>query len=111
MTTAEPELFGAVTLPASITVPSEGVAEPWLLKQLGLSTAQVHPLHGEEVGAPRDYGYRGNCYQYTASGVRRLVEHFHLPVDVIDCSERIRPPTGTCRRLKYSKRWDLEDRP
>lgn len=103
-----PELFSAPARTASIHVPAGGVAEPWLLKQLGLTTAEVHPLHGDEIGAPRDYGYHGNCYFYTAAGVMRLAQIFGRTVDVID-DTAVHQASGP--RHHHSKRWDLEERP
>ena len=66
-----------------ISVPVQGVSECWLLKQLGLTTDQVYPLHSEVIGAPKHYGYH-NGFFYTAEGVRALVQHFGLEVRVIE---------------------------
>lgn len=62
--------------PVSIAVTPEGVAESWLLRELGLTCSQVHPLHGDVIGCPRHYRYRHGQYFYTADGVRALAEHF-----------------------------------
>lgn len=83
-------------LPVSITMTPEGVAESWLLRELGLTSSQVYALHGDVIGSPRHYTYcrhgrHGSApgYFYTEAGVLALAEHFGRRVDIHQSA----PPT------------------
>lgn len=76
-------------LPVQIRVTPEGVAEQWLLRELGLDWRDVYKLHGDVIGSPRDYiycrhGRHGQApgYYYSAEGIRALADHFGLQVEL-----------------------------
>ena len=64
-------------------VPALGLSERAVFEELGLTWQDVYPLYGHEIGAPRDYVYRRQGTIFTAEGVRRLVAHFGLDVEVV----------------------------
>ena len=74
----------AIAAPQQILhVPALGIVEGAVFEALGLTWREVYPLYGHEIGAPRDYVYRRQGTIFTAEGVRRLVAHFGLAVEVV----------------------------
>lgn len=74
----------------TLIVPLGGLAERFVFEALGLSSATVYPLHGDVIGSPRDYLFRGAGHIYTAEGVRRIAAHFGIQVEVV--TEPAPPP-------------------
>jgi DNA-binding XRE family transcriptional regulator len=72
----------SATTRRTLQVPALGLSERAVFEELGLTWREVHPLYGHEIGAPRDYVARRHGTIFTAEGVRRLVAHFGLPVDI-----------------------------
>lgn len=66
-----------------LQVPALGLNERAVFEELELTWREVYPLYGHEIGAPRDYVYRRHGTIFTAEGVRRLVAHFGLAVEVV----------------------------
>jgi len=84
MNSLAPASFLAVAAPRRILhVPALGLVERAVFEALGLTWREVYPLYGHEIGAPRDYVYRRQGTIFTAEGVRRLVAHFGLDVEVV----------------------------
>jgi hypothetical protein len=73
----------SATMRRTLQVPALGMSEQAVFDELGLTWREVHPLYGHEIGAPRDYVYRRHGTIFTAEGVRRLVAHFGLEVEVV----------------------------
>ena len=98
----------------SIAVPALGLAERTVLEQLGLTWGQLQPLYSHVIGAPRDYVFRRHGTVFTAEGVRRLVAHFDLPIEVnAESAEPLDPPSvtlGTNRggRRHFQGPWYLD---
>jgi hypothetical protein len=86
------ELFQAAGfLPQSIAVGPFGLNEDWLRSVLSLPATQLHSWHGDELGAPRDYVYRGHRFYYTAEGVRRILSLLKLE-NIVEVIVRQPPP-------------------
>ena len=57
-----------------LEVPAAGLCERCVRQELGLTPAQVYPLYGRELGAPRDYrADPSGVMIFNVGGVRRLV--------------------------------------
>ncbi|MCM2304079.1 MAG: hypothetical protein NDJ72_05210 [Elusimicrobia bacterium] len=71
-----------------LTIPVDGLEEAALYAATGLTSAQVYPLLGDVLMGPRDYRYpsrpRFATFYFTAAGVRTLVDHFRLPLEVVE---------------------------
>lgn len=76
----------------SITVPANGICAKCLLEALGVTSAEVNPLYGEEIGSPRDYRYVHGQAVFNLQGARRLACILGLEVDVL--AEGEAPPTA-----------------
>lgn len=92
--------------PREITVTAGGVAHAWLVKHLALDSAKLFQLHGDELGAPRDYVYRRGEYFYTPAGVRAIVRICGLEVEVHEGFELAEVPLARAEK----KPWWEEDR-
>jgi hypothetical protein len=103
------------TAQRTVEVPALGLAESAVLRELGLTWGQLQPIYGREIGAPRDYVYRRTGTIFTAEGVRRLVAHFGLPIQVQEDAvlvplETTTPSIGTTRggRRHFQGPWYLD---
>jgi hypothetical protein len=73
-----------------IVVPAGGICSRALREALGLSTAEVNPLLGDEICQPRDYRWNGSTDIFNIDGVRRLVRVLELKdVEVLAEGEEV----------------------
>lgn len=98
-----------------VRVPAAGICSRALRADLGLSTAEVNPLLGDEIVCPRDYRRSDSADIFNIDGVRRLVRLLDLAdVEVLaegepipDRIERLAGPRPT--RLPHYMRDLSED--
>lgn len=91
-------------VPESITVGPFGLNEDWLRATLQIEATQLHVWHGDELGAPRDYVYRGRRFFYTAEGVRRILALLGLEKICAVVERTVPPPPATPRTPDHSAR-------
>jgi hypothetical protein len=84
-------------------VPRAGLSEKSLRDTLRISWTQLRDLYGDVIGAPRDYRPGPLGPVFNAGGVRRLVTHLGIDVDVVEEEQLVGPVLDRQRRYWWQE--------